>query len=86
VRILVPGGRLLLLDLRQHEEKWVHERLGDRWAGFSDDKLKELLAVAGLEEIRLNVGARRTGDPFTVLIASGVKPIDAGNHAKRKQR
>ena len=73
VRILSPGGRVLILDLREHEETWVHERLGDRWAGFPDEKLKKLLADAGLQQIKLTVGARRPGDPFTVLIASGVK-------------
>jgi SAM-dependent methyltransferase len=73
VRIVVPGGRVLLLDLREHDENWVRERLGDRWTGFSDEKLKKLLAEAGLTEIKVTVGARRTGDPFTVLVASGVK-------------
>ena len=34
-RILVPGGRVLVLDLREHEEAWVRERLGDRWLGFT---------------------------------------------------
>ena len=75
VRILVPGGKLLLLDLREHEEEWVRKKLGDRWLGFSDEKLKKLLTTAGLEKIKLTVGARRTGDPFIVLVASAQKPV-----------
>ena len=73
-RVAVPGGRVLVLDLRQHEERWVRDRLGDRWTGFKDEELLKLLEQAGLENVRVNVGARRVGDPFTVLIASGVKP------------
>ncbi len=72
-RILKPGGRLLLLDLRTHDQAWVTTRLGDRWLGFSDDELKRLLRDAGFEHVKLDVGARLKGDPFTVLIASGVK-------------
>jgi ArsR family transcriptional regulator len=85
-RIVVPGGRVLVLDLREHDERWVHERLGDRWPGFADDKLKQLLAGAGLQAIKVTVGARRVGDPFTVLVASGVKPLVEGHHATRKKR
>lgn len=70
-RILVPGGRLLVLDLREHEQSWVKERLGDRWLGFSDARIAELMRGAGFGDVRVNVGARRTGDPFTVLVASG---------------
>lgn len=73
-RVVVPGGRVLVLDLRAHEEGWVRDRLGDRWAGFADAELGRLLEGAGLSEVRVNVGARRIGDPFTVLIASGTKP------------
>lgn len=75
VRILVPGGRVLLLDLKEHGETWVRERLGDRWLGFTRDGLAALLEAAGFVDVKVNVGARRTGDPFTVLIASGVKPV-----------
>jgi SAM-dependent methyltransferase len=73
VRILSPGGRVLILDLREHGEAWVRERLGDRWLGFSGDELRRLLGEAGLADIKITTGARRTGDPFTVLVASGVK-------------
>jgi SAM-dependent methyltransferase len=73
VRILSPGGRLVILDLREHREAWVRERLGDLWPGFSDEALRRLLTEAGLVDVKITTGARRTGDPFVVLIASGVK-------------
>jgi SAM-dependent methyltransferase len=74
-RILVPGGRVLVLDLREHGETWVRDRLGDRWLGFTRARLSALLEGAGLSDVKVTTGARRTGDPFTVLIASGVKPL-----------
>jgi SAM-dependent methyltransferase len=74
VRVLKPGGKLLILDLRKHDQKWVTSRLGDRWLGFDDADLKRLLGAAGLTDVRVHVGARQPGDPFVVLIASGAKP------------
>jgi ArsR family transcriptional regulator len=76
-RITVPGGRVLVLDLRQHQEEWVVAKLGDRRLGFSDDELSAMLTGAGLHKVKVGVGARKSGDPFTVLIASGTKPATA---------
>jgi ArsR family transcriptional regulator len=73
VRVLKPGGRLLVLDLRAHDQTWVLEQLGDRWPGFVDDRLERMLKEAGLQDVQVRVGARLTGDPFTVLIACGTK-------------
>ena len=81
LRITVDGGRLLVLDLRAHQEDWVRAKLGDRRLGFSDDELQQLLISAGLANVRVGVGARKAGDPFTVLIASGTK-----RHAATKSR
>jgi len=73
-RVLRPGGKLLVLDLRQHDQAWVKDTLGDRWLGFKDDELKKMLAGAGFARVQLRVGARKTGDPFTVIVAGGTKP------------
>jgi SAM-dependent methyltransferase len=72
-RVTTPGGRVLLLDLRAHEEEWVRAKLGDRRLGFADDELRRMLVDAGLSAVKVGVGARKAGDPFTVLIASGTK-------------
>jgi SAM-dependent methyltransferase len=74
VRVTAPGGRVLVLDLRTHHETWVRTKLGDRVLGFADTELKRMLTSGGLKEVRIGVGARKTGDPFTVLVASGTKP------------
>ena len=84
-RITAPGGRVLVLDLRAHQEDWVRAKLGDRRLGFDDDELKKMLIAAGLSDVRVGVGARKAGDPFTVLIASGRKTNAATKTRKRDQ-
>lgn len=82
VRVTRPGGRVVVLDLRRHDQQWVLDALGDRWPGFDDDELRALLEHAGLEQVRVTVGARRARDPFTVLIASGVKKTKRTSHGR----
>lgn len=71
VRILRPGGRLLVMDLKAHDQAWVRARFGDRHLGFTPADLRGLLEGAGLSGVRVGTGAARRGDPFTVLVASG---------------
>lgn len=86
VRILVPGGRVLVLELRDHEQTWVRDTLGDRALGFSEARLRQLLLDAGLTDVHTSVGASKVGDPFVVLLARGQKPgvLGASNRRTRK--
>jgi ArsR family transcriptional regulator len=72
-RILRPGGRVVLLDLDEHDETWVKSTLGDQWLGFAPDRLQALLTGAGFSDVTIRTGASRPGDPFTVLVASATK-------------
>lgn len=86
-RVAAPGGRVLLLDLRAHQEEWVRSKLGDRRLGFDDEELRRMLTGAGLLDVRVGVGAKKAGDPFTVLIAAGTKPATAArSHDQTKAR
>ncbi|MFT7668440.1 MAG: ubiquinone/menaquinone biosynthesis C-methylase UbiE [Planctomycetota bacterium] len=72
VRILKPGGKLLVIDLLAHNEEWVREKLQDRQQGFTDTKLKELLINSGLEMVNVQRVARDPQPPhFMTLVATG---------------
>jgi ArsR family transcriptional regulator len=70
VRIVRPGGRVLVLDLRRHDEHWVRDRLGDAWLGFDDAELARLMKTGGALRDQSQRRRPPRADLFTVLIAS----------------
>lgn len=74
-RILVPGGRLLVIDLLAHTEDWVREKLHHKHLGFTENDLGELIAVMGFDRVQVTRAARDPQPPhFMTLVATGVKP------------
>ena len=51
-RVLRPDGRVVVLDLREHDQEWVRDRVGDRWLGFADADLERLSHDRGAEGCR----------------------------------
>ena len=77
VRILVPGGRVLVLDLREHAEAWVRDRLGDRLLGFTRHRLASLLTDAGLDRRQDHRRGAQDRRPVHGADCSGRKPDQA---------
>ncbi|MHC4375326.1 MAG: ArsR/SmtB family transcription factor [Planctomycetota bacterium] len=74
-RVLVPGGRVLVLDLLAHNEEWVRDKLQHQHLGFTDQALEEHLASAGFVDVTVQRAARDPHPPhFMTLLAIGHKP------------
>jgi len=72
-RVLKPGGRVLLVDLAPHEERWVLAKLGHVHLGFAPDALSAMLTNAGFKHVVLEEVHQRRGEVFRVLVATGAK-------------
>ena len=82
-RVVVDGGRVLVLDLQAHAEHWTKERLGDHWLGFDTEAVTEMMGQVGLVDLIVRPATDHTGDdPFGVLTAVGTKR-GAKGHAQQ---
>ena len=74
-RILVPGGRLLVIDLLAHTEEWVRDQLQHVHLGFTEPALGDMLAEVGFERTLIRRAARDPQPPhFMTLVATGIAP------------
>ena len=74
-RILKPGGRLLILDLRAHRFEKAREIYADRWLGFKENDLHDWLDEIGFIRPEVRVVAKETQEPgFETLLGTAVKP------------
>ena len=61
-------------------------RTGADPTAYAAPQLASLLDGGGLTDVRVRVGARLAGDPFTVLVACGTKPKAKGRRARARAR
>jgi ubiquinone/menaquinone biosynthesis C-methylase UbiE len=83
VRILKPGGMLVLTDMDEHSFTFFKAEHHDRWMGFKREDVHRWLEEAGLKEIRVicadeqccadsECGSQQA--QVSIFIASGTKP------------
>jgi ArsR family transcriptional regulator len=74
-RILVPGGRLLVIDLLAHSEEWVRDKLEHVHLGFTEAELSGLLERSGFMQPVVQRAARDPQPPhFMTLVATALRP------------
>jgi ArsR family transcriptional regulator len=74
-RILIPGGRIVILDLVKHRFEEARELYADEWLGFSETELEAMLEKAAFTEIQTSVVHKDPEPPqFQTLLAVANKP------------
>jgi ubiquinone/menaquinone biosynthesis C-methylase UbiE/DNA-binding transcriptional ArsR family regulator len=74
-KILKPGGRIVILDLKKHSFENARELYADLWLGFSELELETFLRKAGFGDVTVYAVHREEESPnFETCLAMGVKP------------
>jgi ubiquinone/menaquinone biosynthesis C-methylase UbiE/biotin operon repressor len=74
-RILVHGGRIVVLDLVKHRFEEARELYADEWLGFSESALEAMLEKAGFSQVQTSVVDKEPETPqFQTLLAVANKP------------
>jgi ubiquinone/menaquinone biosynthesis C-methylase UbiE len=93
VRVLRPGGRLVLTDLDRHDHEWMRKEMADEWLGFDRGQVKAWLRGAGLVNLIVDCTsqsccAASQDDPgaaadISVFVATGSRRVSGAREAVR---
>ncbi|MBI5086589.1 MAG: metalloregulator ArsR/SmtB family transcription factor [Acidobacteria bacterium] len=74
-RILKPGGRIAVLDLKRHHFEEARELYADLWLGFTEAELVGFLRKAGFSRVEAAVVHKEDQAPhFETVLVTGEKP------------
>jgi ubiquinone/menaquinone biosynthesis C-methylase UbiE len=73
-RILKPGGKIAVLDLKSHHFEEAREMYADLWLGFTELEIEKYLKGAGFRNVETTIVFRETEAPhFETMLATGEK-------------
>jgi len=73
-RILKPGGKIAVLDLKNHHFEEAREMYADLWLGFTELEIEKYLKGAGFRNVETTIVYRETEAPhFETMLATGEK-------------
>lgn len=86
VRVLKPGGVLVITDEDEHQHEWLHEEMDDVWLGFDREQFRRWFVEAGLKEVGVDCtgsdccaeSAEGESVAVSVFVARGIKFGDQG--------
>jgi ubiquinone/menaquinone biosynthesis C-methylase UbiE len=74
-RLLKPGGRIVILDLKRHTFDQARDLYADTWLGFSEVELRNFLAHGGFVSVESWIVDREKQNPaFETILAIGSRP------------
>jgi ubiquinone/menaquinone biosynthesis C-methylase UbiE len=82
VRILKPGGKLIITDLDEHNFEFLKIEQYDRWMGFKREDVKRWFIETGLKEVIVDCVGENCCAPsccedeyasVSIFVASGIK-------------
>ena len=78
VRVLRPGGRLVITDMDEHPYAWLKDEMADVWQGFDRDQIRAWFQEAGL----VNVIVDCTGQSCCAESSNPALTDEQGREAK----